>query len=186
MIQPRKKGAADEVDQDRDALRRREILDAALSCFLQFGYTKTSLEDIAKAAHLSRPLIYRKFKNKEEILKAVFENVFEGRYERAAELLESGASKRAKLLGLCELLYIEPWMRVSGTAMATELYEACNRIDGEGNERRKRRFLKCLQSVVGAKDVAEVFMLAAEGLSADVPTGNVLRRRIEVLVGRFA
>ena len=45
--------------------RRTAILAAALKCFLQFGYAKTSMDDVAKEANLSRPLIYLKFKNKE-------------------------------------------------------------------------------------------------------------------------
>ena len=34
--------------ESRDLARRRAILDAALSCFLQYGFAKTSLDDIAK------------------------------------------------------------------------------------------------------------------------------------------
>ena len=56
---------------DRDAARRRVILDAARECILKFGYAKSSLEDIAKQAAVSRPLIYRKFESKEEIFGAV-------------------------------------------------------------------------------------------------------------------
>ncbi len=49
---------------------------AARWCFLHFGYEKTSLEDIAKRAAISRPLLYLTFKNKEQIFGAVFEEVF--------------------------------------------------------------------------------------------------------------
>src|SRR5882762_9355697 len=69
---------------DRDAARRRVIIDAARDCILKFGYAKSSLEDIAKQAVISRPLIYRKFKSKEEIFAAVLEDIFETTY-RAAE-----------------------------------------------------------------------------------------------------
>ena len=31
-------------------------------CFLQFGYAKTSMDDVASNANLSRPLIYLRFK----------------------------------------------------------------------------------------------------------------------------
>jgi AcrR family transcriptional regulator len=65
---------------DRDAARRRVILDAARDCILKFGYAKSSLEDIAKQAAVSRPLIYRKFKSKEEIFGAVLEDLFETQY----------------------------------------------------------------------------------------------------------
>jgi AcrR family transcriptional regulator len=39
---------------------------------------KSSLEDIAKEAAVSRPLIYRKFKSKEEIFGAVLEDLYSG------------------------------------------------------------------------------------------------------------
>ena len=54
------------------AVRRAKILTAARWCFLNFGFAKTALEDIAKRANLSRTLLYRIFKDKEEIFQAVF------------------------------------------------------------------------------------------------------------------
>ena len=51
---------------DRDAARRRVILNAARECILKFGYAKSSLEDIAKQATISRPLIYRKFESQDK------------------------------------------------------------------------------------------------------------------------
>ena len=41
-----------------DRERRKQILDAAFQCFVQFGYSKTSMEDVARKSNLSRPLIY--------------------------------------------------------------------------------------------------------------------------------
>jgi hypothetical protein len=60
--------------------------------------SRAACEDIANRAHLSRSLIYRKFRNKDEILAAVFQRLFEGRYERASEIIASRANKREKLL----------------------------------------------------------------------------------------
>ncbi|MGH8079512.1 MAG: TetR/AcrR family transcriptional regulator, partial [Lysobacter sp.] len=49
------------------SVRRAAVLTAARWCFLNFGFLKTSLEDIAKRAHLSRTLLYRMFKDKDDI-----------------------------------------------------------------------------------------------------------------------
>ncbi|WP_244283707.1 TetR/AcrR family transcriptional regulator [Leptospira haakeii] len=62
-----------------DEERKKEILDAALYCFLQFGYSKTSMDDIAKQANLSRPLLYLKFKNKEDLYEGIFDYTLEGK-----------------------------------------------------------------------------------------------------------
>ena len=52
---------------DKDEKRGR-ILNAALSVFALYGYKRTSMEDIAKAASMSRAAVYQHFRNKEDIL----------------------------------------------------------------------------------------------------------------------
>src|ERR1700745_3164842 len=94
---------------DRDAARRRVILDAARDCILKFGYAKSSLEDIANQAAISRPLIYRKFKSKEEIFGAVLEDLFETQYRAAEHALAKPGSRREKLMSLYESLPLAPW-----------------------------------------------------------------------------
>ena len=171
---------------DRDAARRRVILDAARDCILKFGYAKSSLEDIAKQAAISRPLIYRKFKSKEEIFGAVLEDLFETQYRAAEQALAKPVSKREKLMSLYEALLLEPWKELIVDApMGAEFYETCSRVTPDINERRKKIQLKYTQAVLGTKEVAEVFMLAVDGFTQDLPAPKVLRRRLEVLIDRF-
>ena len=50
------------------AARRAQILEAAINCFLEKGYTNTSMSDIIKASGLSSGSIYSHFSGKEDIL----------------------------------------------------------------------------------------------------------------------
>ena len=50
---------------------------------------------------------------------------------------------------------------------------------------RRKIQLKYTQAVLGTKEVSEVFMLAVDGLTHDLPATKVLRRRLEVLIDRF-
>jgi AcrR family transcriptional regulator len=171
---------------DRDAARRRVILDAARDCILKFGYAKSSLEDIAKQAAISRPLIYRKFKSKEEIFGAVLEDIFEAQYRAAEQALAKPASKREKLMSLYEALLLDPWKELIVHApMGAEFYEACSRVTPDINESHRKIQVKYTQAVLGTKEVSEVFMLAVDGLHQDLPATKVLRRRLEVLIDRF-
>src|SRR6266404_5333285 len=124
---------------DRDAARRRGILDAARDCILKFGYTKSSLEDIAKQAAVSRPLIYRKFKSKEEIFGAVLEDLFETQYRAAEHALAKPGSRREKLMSVYKALLLDPWRELIVDApMGPEFYGACRRVTPdiyEGAER---------------------------------------------------
>lgn len=57
---------------DSEALTTEQhILDAAYSCFVKYGFNRTSMSDIAEAADLSRTALYNHFKNKKIIFKAV-------------------------------------------------------------------------------------------------------------------
>ncbi len=50
------------------AARRTQIIEAAIACFIEHGYTNTSMSDIIKASGLSSGSIYSHFTGKEDIL----------------------------------------------------------------------------------------------------------------------
>jgi len=50
---------------------RTRLLDAAQKCFEQDGILKTTIEDIAKAAHVSRATVYRYFDGRDELILGV-------------------------------------------------------------------------------------------------------------------
>ncbi|SEU22882.1 TetR/AcrR family transcriptional regulator [Stigmatella erecta] len=176
---------ADASGEARDALRRKAILEAARGCFLQFGYAKTSLDDIAQRANISRTLIYRKFKNKDDIFSALLDFMFEERYPKADAVLAGPGGKRDKLLQVYELLVVEPWGELAGTPMVAEFYEACSRLFPEVDSKHERLRLKYTQAVLEPKEIAELFMLAVDGLLADLPPVRTLRRRLQLLAERF-
>ena len=53
-----------------DNSKRNDIIEAAFTQFIQYGFQKTTMADIAVATGISRPSIYTYFENKEEIFKA--------------------------------------------------------------------------------------------------------------------
>ena len=53
--------------EDRSALKRRAILDAATRAFLSKGYDSTSMDDVASLAKVSKPSVYRFFSDKERL-----------------------------------------------------------------------------------------------------------------------
>ena len=57
--------------------RQATILAAAVKVFFQFGYRKTSMEDVAAAAEVSRQTLYLQFRNKERLFRAALEYLTE-------------------------------------------------------------------------------------------------------------
>lgn len=67
------------------AITREEILQAALIVFSKKGYAKTSLEDIAQAAGVTRGAIYWNFQNKADL----FNTLATEKFQRAFDIMES-------------------------------------------------------------------------------------------------
>lgn len=74
MAEPSARGRARERVGGREA-KRIAILDAAEAVFGSQGFRKTTMNDIAVAAGVSRPLVYRYFGDKEGLLDAVVDRV---------------------------------------------------------------------------------------------------------------
>ena len=58
------------IGRPRDLARDEAIHQAALAVLGEVGYDRTTVEAIAQRAHVGKATIYRRFKNKEEILMA--------------------------------------------------------------------------------------------------------------------
>ena len=169
--------------------RRNEILNAALYCFLTLGYSQTSMQDVATRAKLSRTLLYLQFKNKTDLLRAIFQHLTEEPMDRAKALLQKrglhSSSKTNTLKELVHLLMVEPWSKIAGFPKSHEFFDAC----GEHNQLQYAKFesqqLKLFKSFFDHKIEAEVFTLALNALLDDFPSPTVLNQRIGVLIKKF-
>jgi len=65
-------GGADRASEKPADVQQR-LLDSAETCYAQFGLTKTTMEDVARWAGLSRATVYRYFENRDDLLMGVVE-----------------------------------------------------------------------------------------------------------------
>lgn len=166
--------------------RRSRILRTALECFLNFGYQKTSIEDIARRSGLARTLVYRIFRNKEDVFSAVFEQWLASRHPAARMIAVSKQTACERLSAVMELLVIAPWREMAGAPMAGQYYEVCRRLIPEHLDNHRQVLRRCTESVLGDELAAEVFLLALDGLLASEPSAEALRQRVALLIDRFA
>jgi AcrR family transcriptional regulator len=174
------------TDTNRDRERRQQILDAALQCFLQFGYAKTSMDDVARRANLSRPLIYLKFKSKQDLVRGIYLDFIESALEQAESISRSKLATKAKLAAVLEAINVRAWEKVVGQPMTREFYPLCKRQFPAESEKFERQRVKIYQQLIGGdKAFAEAFVLAIDGFCADEPSVKVLRSRIAIMIDRF-
>lgn len=174
------------LTEQENAERRTKVLQAARWCFLNFGYTKTSFEDIARRAGVSRTLLYRIFKDKDDIFTAVFAQWLVARHPQARAAAVGPGGPDQRLLDVCRVMVVEPWSDMVRAPMGGEFHDVCERIDPDIEALHREVALQSVTAILGNEEAAEVFLLAVDGLLADQPTVIVLERRIRVLAQRFA
>ncbi|MGH3168181.1 MAG: TetR/AcrR family transcriptional regulator [Trebonia sp.] len=70
-----------------DGGRRELVLAAALDTFAHYGYRKTSMEDVARAAAISRPGLYLLFGSKQELFSAALTQALDRSLAAVSEVL---------------------------------------------------------------------------------------------------
>jgi len=78
--------------------RRAAVMESALVTFARFGYRKTSMEEVARAAHISRPGLYFLFDSKEDLFRAAVSRALEEDVAEVQRILESDDPLPVRLL----------------------------------------------------------------------------------------
>ena len=66
---------------DEDSAKRRQIIEGARAIFLSQGFDAASMNDIARAAGVSKGTLYVYFKDKEQLFEAIVEQECETQAE---------------------------------------------------------------------------------------------------------
>lgn len=83
--------------------RQAALLDAAVAVFARYGFRKTSMEEVARAAGVSRQGLYLSFTNKEELFRqAVTFQLAKQLTAATAALADAHGSLEARLIAACD------------------------------------------------------------------------------------
>lgn len=77
--------------------KRGAILESALTVFLTYGFKKTSMDDIAQQASVSRPALYQLFKNKTDIFRALSYDLMQNSIVQAKNAFDQPGTPREQL-----------------------------------------------------------------------------------------
>ncbi len=148
--------------------KRSAILEVTKEVFLRYGYKKTSMEDVARAAGLSRQGLYLHFPTKEALFRAGVQHLAEStRMAAQTALVRSDLDLQARLLATFEAVHGHAIGQSWGEHM-DELLEASTELVGP--------VLSDLEQAI-VTDVAETISSA----SHDAAKGVVARELAELL-----
>lgn len=82
--------------------RKEPILASATNVFLRYGHARTTMNDIAAEAGISRPALYRVFQRKEDIFAAVIDRLIRDELQKYREAFPRLRTLDRKLHDCCE------------------------------------------------------------------------------------
>ena len=150
---------------------RRLILDSSLKLFANKGFHGTSINDIARAAGISKGLAYNYFESKEKILNAIFEEAL-NTGNLLEEQLEDITDPYEKIAFIIQAMFDymkneeEFWRLYFATSLQPEIFETSQIV----NIKFAQIYLKIIEKIfkeVGLKDPmseARLFFAGLDGL----------------------
>ncbi|MFD7997531.1 TetR/AcrR family transcriptional regulator [Streptomyces mexicanus] len=185
-----------EVEESAISVRQEKIVAAATGVFLRFGLRKTTMDDVAKQAGISRQGLYLHFKSKDVLFRAMVESMLssmESSVKYALErddlpvadrLLEAYEAFHGLTVGKVELSHF------------SELLEAASSFAGPRMREMERRFVADIVQLldrtghaalwaedgISATDLAEHLFATSAGAKYESATLDEYRARMHVAV----
>ncbi|UXA19219.1 TetR/AcrR family transcriptional regulator [Mycobacterium sp. SMC-4] len=132
-----------EVEDQDEVDRRNQILEAANQCFSQLGIQRTSVQDVARMASVSRGTVYRYFEDRNVLIEAAIEFGAQKFYQQVAEAMTKKRTLAEKLGAMAEThAKILLDHRTRNRLMADDAELMRHMIaDGDSSVRRSTEFL---------------------------------------------
>jgi AcrR family transcriptional regulator len=141
-------------------------LAAAFARFSRYGYRRTSLEEIAEEAGISRAALYLHFPNKEAIFRALAFDLHLRAQAAAERAAAAPGPLEARLAAVLEARAAHFFDVVHASPHAAELLGESSRQGADVSEAFRRRFLRVLRRPIAEAEARGEIRAAAAGLDA--------------------
>jgi AcrR family transcriptional regulator len=165
--------------------RLEAILRAAYACFTRHGVRRTTMDDIAVEAGMSRPTVYQYVRNKEDAFRRLAERLFAQALADASAAALVDGTVAERLHGVLATKLELTLRLVRESPHATELLDASARQVGDLVEAYTAGVVDVATAVLApvtgaadAREIAELSVALTRGLEADLTDPDLPRRRL--------
>jgi len=174
--------------------KQDRVLNAAQGCFFRYGFRKTTMEEIAVAAGISRPALYLMYKSKEAVFRAVFGQILATLLTDLKDGIDSHPEPMAQLVFAFDVWCVRPYETVQKSPDAADLLDNGRHIAAEEWAKSEAQFENAIRGVLepimagGAADglssaeVAHLLTMAIPGFKERAASAAQLRRNIRGLL----
>ena len=145
--------------------KREAVFDAAANVFAQYGFRRTSMNDVAQAAGMSRPGLYVLFENKEDLFRQLATHRQNEAISEAVAILEQDypfAERFTEAILAYERIFYEP---IAGSPHAAEFIDISDSLVAEDIMRRHQRLVCYLANVIDEAITSGQASMSTTGLS---------------------
>ena len=124
----------------KNQAKRDAVYDAASVVFAQYGFRRTTMNDIAKSAGISRPALYLMFENKEDLFQGLAAHRLDQAIDSALSVLQGNgkiADRFPESLLVFEQIFYEP---IADSPHGTELMDISLSLASEIMTKKLARF----------------------------------------------
>lgn len=174
--------------------KQKAILESAWQAFATYGFRKTSMDDIARGAGMSRPAVYLHYKNKEAIFRSLVQFYYDTAVANVSAALAEPGSVSDRIARAFDAQGGELMAAMLTSPHGMELVDAGSltaaEVVAEGEERLRALYSAWLEGEVSdgrlrltgaADDVAATMTAALKGIKTTVPDFESYTTRVKQL-----
>ena len=178
--------------------KRAAILDAALRLFGQYGYKRTSIDDISAEADIAKGSVYLSFTSKEEIFRALCEDIVQRIEAEAVRAHDCDAPLPDRIFAILRAKFGFYFEAVQKSPHAAELMDSKNRLSAGLFEKLDRRYQRILRDAIetaaargeiapqsqglSPAAIVELLLSGAYGIEHSATSSSIMQRRMAELV----
>ncbi|MGC5023001.1 TetR/AcrR family transcriptional regulator [Micromonospora sp. DT47] len=161
------------------------ILAAAYECFTRHGVRRTTMDDIAATAGMSRPAVYQYVRNKDDAYRRLAERLFAGSLAQARATAADPAASIEQRLHAVLGAKLDLTLKLHRESRhAAELLDTSTKLTGDLVEAYTRELTDVVAGALAdaagprARAVADVLVALTRGLEADLTDPDLPRQRL--------
>jgi AcrR family transcriptional regulator len=179
--------------------KRAAILAAALKLFGQYGFRRTSIDDIAREAGIAKGTVYLYVETKEALFRTLAQSLIDRMMDTARQAASADGTLTDRLLAVLDAKFGFFYDLLRGSPHVADLLDSKGRICADLFAESDAAYTRILTKVVAdavrrgeiapkqvdlsAGEVADLLMSGAHGIAApEVSDGALLRKKLAALV----
>lgn len=151
-----------------DKIEHNPMLEKALEVFLQYGYRKTSLDQIAQAAGFSRQTLYQRYKSKQNLFKvSVIYFMESSLYKASLHLKDEKIQFEKRLFETFNLWGGHCMQQMHASAHLEEIISVTNQFVGAEVKDKQQQFIELISNAIEKQDFYKTYQ------KRDIPSSQI-------------